>query len=74
MGAQPSTEADAEGDEEDIFPSIKGNSSFLVSFISNMLCTIEGLVSSAMEDNECVGGVVDGFMNEYIPIQRLVCV
>lgn len=31
MGAQPSTEADAEGDEEDIFPTIKRNSSYLVS-------------------------------------------
>lgn len=32
MGAQPSTEADADGDEEDIFPTIKGtHSSFLVS-------------------------------------------
>lgn len=31
MGAQPSTEADPDGDEEDIFPSIKRNSSYLVS-------------------------------------------
>lgn len=37
MGAQPSTEADADGDEEDIFPTIKGtHSSFLVSAIIRM--------------------------------------
>lgn len=36
MGAQPSTEADADGDEEDIFPSIKrGHSSYLVSVLQS---------------------------------------
>lgn len=48
MGAQPSTEmADGDGEEEDIFPSIKrGHSSFLVS--------------EPRGHNEWVGGVVDG--------------